>query len=838
MKIKHKDFLTQKTVTVQKFRDPHLKSQGIQYSSQSYLLNRQYPSNQNSSDPFNNFYHHNRPSSHYSQELSFEGLSSVNTFSKFNKSIVNLDYILDLVTKKTGFDAHKLLKSVKKNLPDSVKLSDNSIQFKEAGIFSRIKEAALYPIVQMPFDIANFSLSSLSKLTKKFQGKDSHNIFDSLYNSKILKNNRLKQKSQAEFNALKGLVEQTDKILKDSNNNQNLIDQKLFSISQKSFNPKIGKYNSVHERSLNRIVSGVVSTFFLANDAYNLASLCENNKDTSTKERKARRNQELTRIGMTAYLQLITLGALTKVVNSTKFGSALTVAATVLFSESISRLLNGKPITFISKDTAKKINAKSSDHSQEKNTLTNTSIIDPGNDISFDSTKNNKIKPLNTNNNTDPLAFKQAEKSKQNHKPENKKDEGLFTLENFFNFVGISILSGLTATAIRKTPAIQKFTHNTLENISSKIKSSNSVGLQKFSKDFDDVIKKSSKNQKTDPITFVNELYNKAYKNLTEKNYTISNDDFLELTKKLKQNGFDTMSDNYSSIIDSIQKNNAKNNPNFNPDIIELGKVNKSIKPLVDVVISIPSFFKKALLLPFRISKSLIRGGSALIDKFGFKKMSASINNFFDFTDGKSANKDCKTIMTNALRDLTLKARTLSDSDFKKYVQKNTMQAFNNQNMSTQSNADLALVTKLISSGVASWFLVADNYNMVMLKSDGEDQAGAIQKAKERIVQRISSLLYSSLFINLFNTTFEAPYHASLLGMSAVTAASQTCMEVTSRASIGMPILNKSKEEILELERKNQESKGFKGSYYRFMSKLTGKKALSSKVKPKVDQKQ
>lgn len=123
---------------------------------------------------------------------------------------------------------------------------------------------------------------------------------------------------------------------------------------------------------------------------------------------------------MTAYLQLITLGALTKVVNSTKFGSAFTVAATVLFSESISRLLNGKPITFISKDTAKKINSKASNHSQEKNTLTNTSIIDPGNDISFDSTKNNKIKPNNTNN-TDPLAFKKAENSKQNNKSEIKK---------------------------------------------------------------------------------------------------------------------------------------------------------------------------------------------------------------------------------------------------------------------------------------------------------------------------------------------------------------------------------------------------------------------------------
>ena len=95
MKIKHKDFQTQKIVTVQKFRDPSLKLKDKQYSSQPYLFNRQYPYHPNSSDPFNNFYHHNRPSSHYSQELSFEGLSSVNTFSKFNKSIVNLDYILN-----------------------------------------------------------------------------------------------------------------------------------------------------------------------------------------------------------------------------------------------------------------------------------------------------------------------------------------------------------------------------------------------------------------------------------------------------------------------------------------------------------------------------------------------------------------------------------------------------------------------------------------------------------------------------------------------------------------------------------------------------------------------
>ncbi|UKI40193.1 MAG: hypothetical protein L6V95_08130 [Candidatus Melainabacteria bacterium] len=49
------------------------------------------------------------------------------------------------------------------------------------------------------------------------------------------------------------------------------------------------------------------------------------------------------------------------------------------------------------------------------------------------------------------------------------------------------------------------------------------------------------------------------------------------------------------------------------------------------------------------------------------------------------------------------------------------------------------------------------------------------------------------MFIKLFNSTFEAQYHQSLIGMSAITATSQTAMEITSRSSIGMPILKKQK---------------------------------------------
>ena len=122
---------------------------------------------------------------------------------------------------------------------------------------------------------------------------------------------------------------------------------------------------------------------------------------------------------------------------------------------------------------------------------------------------------------------------------------------------------------------------------------------------------------------------------------------------------------------------------------------------------------------------------------------------------------------------------------------------------SNYSNADLAIMTKLFCSAATSYFLIADNYNMVMTKSKGEDQKGAILKAKERTAQRVSSIFYSTLFIDLFNNTFRRAYHASLIGMSAVTAACTFVGEVFTRKSIGMPIREKTKAQIMEIESKN-----------------------------------
>lgn len=674
----------------------------------------------------------------------------VKFLSGYNDEISDYKKIFEKVKNATGIDPEDLLKATKKHLPDNIKINGDKICFKEKGVFRLIYEAAIYPIVKMPFDIINWALKGSSNIVKKMFKTNKDNVFDTLYNTKFLKNIRKKARAEEKYNALKGMVEQVSKVMGEKN-----ADDTIFKISQKFFDPKAGKYNTVHERSLNRLVSGGVSTFFLANDAYNLASLVTNDPKESTKEGKIRRNQELVRIGTTAYLQLITLGALTQIVNATSWASPVIIATTVLLSETLSRTLAGKPVFFVNKEQAQKYNQAEEKKTGKKLVFTKTTL-------------NNKDKT-------------------QNKKED---DKGLFTLNTLYKYIGLSIAIGLGGKGLKKIHAVKDF----MDKVSSE--------------------------------------YNKKYKQLTTKTLEVDKSDFEKLTKKLRDNGFDKLADNYETMLKSLNKGDKI------PEKIKLGTINRKFaQPFVDFALGIPRFAKSCLMFPYKLFSSLINGITS-IDVIKKSKVGEGVRDFMELnpktTKVASKGIDKVGIMTNAYRDLSDKL-SMNDKEFKSYVKNCSYNSFNNQNTSSKSNADMALVTKLISSGVASLFLIADNYNMVMLKSNGEDKEGAWQKAKERIVQRISSLMYSSMFIKLFNSTFEAQYHQSLIGMSAITGTSQAVMEVTSRSSIGMPILKKTKEQIEQLEEKNENARGLKGKYFQFMSKLIGKKKLSQRSKPKTN---
>ena len=101
------------------------------------------------------------------------------------------------------------------------------------------------------------------------------------------------------------------------------ISSKIFQRSVKMFDPKTGNYDTKHERSLNRLVSGLPPAIFLANDAYNLSRMMDDDKNSASHEQKVRFNQEMARIGFNAYITLVTLGALNKYINNSKMGIML-----------------------------------------------------------------------------------------------------------------------------------------------------------------------------------------------------------------------------------------------------------------------------------------------------------------------------------------------------------------------------------------------------------------------------------------------------------------------------------------------------------------------------------
>ena len=449
------------------------------------------------------------------------------------------------------------------------------------------------------------------------------------------------------------------------------------------------------------------------------------------------------RVFATAYLQLMMFGGFSKLVNNSKWASPALSVGIVLSTETFSRLLNGKPVTFISKKKAKELNEK------EKNKKSKQDSV----------LKNEKGNPILKNGDTDKIVPKPLI-NQIKKKNENKNE--FFSFKTLERWAIGSIGIGLAATYARKFPTIEK-------------------AYKSFTGVFKDF-----------------------YTKITTKDATISKSDFNNLMKRLREEGLDSQAEFYEKQYkNSIKPDN---------DIIKLGKQDKWTKQIVNLVVGQFKFLWGTLALPFNLFKLAY----SLIDpktKSFFLKTAKSPKDF------------------HPVAILSEKMKRMDKESFKKYLNDNLLASFNDISKSGVSNADLAKLVKVFSSTTTSWFLIADNYNMVMMKSNGENKEEAVQKGKERFVQRVSSIFYQTLLIDLFNNTFKKFYHSSLAGMSIITGACTLCQEFITRFAIGMPILPHSKAEIEKIENDHNNQKGLLGEYYRFMSKLIGKKQISERNK-------
>lgn len=782
-----------------------------------------------------------RPLETNPQDLSFKGLFYKPVYIEKTTKIrkFNSNELMDLAKEHLGKSAEELFNNLKGKIDKDeatkklIKIAnDGTITFQKKTVLKLVLDGISYPFTTLPLSILDGIISKLGKI-KRLKGWS-----ERMHESSLLKNSRQRAKLESKVNSLRGLFETLEK---HKGKSKDAISSELFQASAKMFDPKTGNYDTKNERSLCRIVSGFFPAIFLATDAYNLSMMYNGNKKDAEKEQKARFKQEVIRVVANAYLTLVTFGAIQKHINNSKPAIMLNTGLTVLFTESIARLASGKSITRLTPEQAKTINAKNG-----QNTTTGSS--------STSSMKNSTT--------TD------------NKKAKDKSKEPLLSFNTLLKASAVVIGAGFGIKGIRKIKAIDELFKGVAEPFKNLYKN--------LTKDIDFTIEKGEfekivKALKANEFNEIAEKYenvaiaaNKLYalqllKKEFPKQFTailegFRKEFFSKHTKQLDANFFKNLpsninewspkivddyikvlvqntSDDFIKYMSEISTKGSDMLPNnlidlssvmakrydeiyasvLKDEIIHIGEKEKETKPFVD-------FF----LAPFKFISGIVKFPYTIVDKVInlSKKKEFKLPSTLEEKDVAAINTSIDKMRKAAEK---FSKKKLSEKDFKSFINDNTAKAFNSDNVSNVANNELANLAKTSATAATIWFLMTDNYNMAMLKSNGEDVEGAKEKFKARFVQECSRLFYQTLLIDLFNNTFRTQYNNSLWGMTWITSTNTFISEILNRKSIGMPVLPHSKDELEAIEIKKENATGFLKGYYGFMARLTGKKTLAER---------
>lgn len=688
------------------------------------------------------------------------GKYSISKFSKFVKEKSGIDPTII----EKHFE-HLKNSSLTKKL---IQVDGDIITFKKKTVSQLIWDGLVYPFKILPADILNGVVNLIGKI-KPFK-----NWAQKTLKQPFFANIRQRSKIDAEVNSLRGLFKMSEDL---SGKSQEEALSKMFQQSVKSFDPSKGQYDTKHERSLNRLVSGLPPAIFLANDAYNLSRMMDDDEKAAKQEQKTRFKQEAARIGFNAYITLITLGALQKYINNSAFGIFMMTGATTLVTEAFSRLINGKHITRLTPEQARKENLKN--HAPEAD-----------------------IKP-------EKISFTSSEKTK-----EEKQQKPLLSFDTIMKASVLIIAGGFGVKALRNIPAVEK-------------------QWKAFSGYFKNI-----------------------YKNATEiADYKVSKEELDRITQVLEDNNFKDLASKYRNVAKTAQSG----------EMISLGTKDKKIKPLVNFVIAPFKFAWNTVTLPYNLVMKVVNVFvkkpevlkidikdkntlKTIVNNYAKEKNIANTDELQKFIEKVSSEKVAKNAhltvteqeLVRRISDVSSLAKSIenigreakkknfTEKQFQSYVKDNIMKSFNVDTMSNVSNSELSNLAKTATAIATIWFLMTDNYNMVMLKSNGNDVEGAKTKFTERFVQEGSRLFYQTLLIDLFNSTFRNQYNKSLFGMSWITLTNTTMGEWLTRKSVGVPVGAHSRDQLLELERKQDNATGLERKYYDFMKRLTGKRSIKS----------
>lgn len=628
-----------------------------------------------------------------SSQVSFTGLPKVSeAIEKFGEDfgVAAKNHFKEIIEK-----ANKLENS-------GLTIKDNSITFRDQTYLEKALDILFYPVKQMPFDLTNATIGGL----KKIPGIKKSSWINNLYDSELLTKKRDISKNKSNVAAIQHYFE----LLTEGNN------CKRFCEGHKRLAPLMPNYNSETERSLNRLVTGIIPAFFLANDAYNLSIYMNNNKSLAKEEKKRRFNQEVIRIGITSAATYAVMSMFAKQCNKSIPLTASITAGIVLVSEVMGRLIAGNPVLPVGVQRAK-------EYAEKRKEIKQNNISEP------------------------------AQQQATENKPVKKE---ILTLNNILKTIAGLIVFGFATEKVSNIPKIKGY-------------------LQDFSK---------------------------KYKKLYMKDFIISRDEFSKITKKLKDNGFNEIANRYERSIEGEKGKNVK-----------LGSTKDKTKYiLIHQILTFPVRFTWSVLtLPYN---SLVKPLIKMVKK-----------------EPKLEKKlDKIEMLQNSIRFLE-KIKNDASSEFTRKINEKLISSFDNLTKSSYQNSDLNVIVKTAQSAVTTGFLIADNYNMVMIDSEGENKNLAKQKAKERAIQRGARLTYEAFIIKMILDMFAGACNASLLAALGVSGALRVVTEMVERKAVGLPLGESTQEEIKENEIEHLNATGLKGVYFRAMAKLTGKSSIGEKQK-------
>ena len=617
----------------------------------SSIYNSQY-NNQDIKRPLNN-----NPS-----DLSFKGLSFIPMYKKVGE--YSKAEFLEFSKKhlyNLGEDLFNDITVTQKDRTNKlISLDGDKITVNKKTIPHLAWDGIIYPFKILPFDMLNGSVELLGKVP------GFKNWSKNILSTDFFKNIRQRSKIDKKINSLAGMITyHEDKVndavrqyMKTHNgikpNKEEMeeiiakVDENMatsvFQTTSKQFDFKTGNYDTKHERALNRLVSGLPPAIFLANDAYNLSRMMDDDSTAAEKERRTRFKQEASRILTSGYLTLITMGAFQKFINKSKFGIVLTTGITVLVTEMFSRLSNGKHITRLTPEKAREINEK--ENAPER-----------------------KIKPKENNGNISSTGLNlRNEKTKEQQKP-------LLSFDTLMKASATVLAIGYGIKGIKNLPAVKKAALNFFNNMDKEKLSKLNVNTEKLNED---------NAVKTFEDKVIYRPFTNLYKKLTTEKFIIDKTKFDQTVEILKQHGYTEYADKYKQVGETALKEiDGK-------QVLDLGMKDKKVKPAVNFVIAPFKFMWNTVTLPYWMIDEKIGN---LFRKSKPKSIAKEIDSL-----SKSIEK-----ITKKTEDLA--SGKMTPKQFEDFIKINMTNAFNKDSMSNVSNAELSNLAKTAASVATIWFL-------------------------------------------------------------------------------------------------------------------------------------